>query len=406
MRDGKIIHEDYAGPQGASQARELASGTKSFVGAIALIAEADGLLSLDEPVAKTITEWGDDPQKSAITIRQLLTLTSGIAGGTIGEPPTYSDALMTPVTAEPGTKFQYGPAPFQIFGEVLRRKLSTTGEGVLDYMKRRLFEPIGLTVGAWRMGADGNPNLPSGARLTAAEWAKFGQLILDGGKAGEKQIIPAEPLKAALKGTSANPFYGLTFWVAGTDPEDSLEGATGTKPLAGAVPADLVMAAGLGKQRLYISPAERLVVVRQGRLNDNRFRDAEFLSALRLGNLPEGTALQAAPANQTPGNRRQPGGNWNSEERRSAMLSRIMERYDTNNDGKISPDEAPESVQANFAGLDTDGDGFLSQSELEAAPPGSFMPNRGAWQQRGGEGGQGRPQDGQPGGQRRPRQND
>jgi hypothetical protein len=256
------------------------------------------------------------------------------------------------------------------------------------------------------MGADGNPNLPSGARLTAAEWAKFGQLILDGGKAGEKQIIPAEPLKAALKGTSANPFYGLTFWVAGTDPEDSLEGATGTKPLAGAVPADLVMAAGLGKQRLYISPAERLVVVRQGRLNDNRFRDAEFLSALRLGNLPEGTALQAAPANQTPGNRRQPGSNWNSEERRSAMLSRIMDRYDTNNDGKISPDEAPESVQANFAGLDTDGDGFLSQSELEAAPPGSFMPNRGAWQQRGGEGGQGRPQDGQPGGQRRPRQND
>jgi len=78
MKDGEIVFEDYPNNGGCDKAFELASGTKSFSGVIAAAAVQDGLLSLDERAADTLTEWRDDPRKADITIRQLLSLTSGV----------------------------------------------------------------------------------------------------------------------------------------------------------------------------------------------------------------------------------------------------------------------------------------------------------------------------------------
>ena len=123
MIDGRIVFEQYARSASPARTHLLASGTKSFVGVLALAAQADGLLTLDEPVAQTIHEWQSEPRRAAVTIRQLLTLTSGIEGRSDATPPSYLDAISAPMTAEPGAKFQYGAAPFQIFGELLKRKL-------------------------------------------------------------------------------------------------------------------------------------------------------------------------------------------------------------------------------------------------------------------------------------------
>ncbi|MBM3129505.1 MAG: serine hydrolase [Chloroflexi bacterium] len=298
MVNGQIVFEDYPNRGGVDRPHELASGTKSFSCALAVAASADGLLTLDERVADTITEWRADPRKSKMTIRQLLSLTGGQeTGDERGNVPTYAQAIQATATFEPGEKFQYGAVPFQVFGEVMRRKLESRKQSPLDYLKARVFEPIGLRVARWRHGADGNPHLPSGAFLTAREWAKYGELIRLGGTWEGKQILSASTLDECFRGTPQNPAYGLTWWLArdvsadlratirqlafGTDLARSITG----------IPRDLVFAAGAGQQRLYVSRSANLVVVRQatGILESlagtrrSGFSDAEFLSLLLTG---------------------------------------------------------------------------------------------------------------------------
>lgn len=175
MRRGETIFEDYAAGWTAEKPHLLASGTKSFSGVMAACAVQDGLLTLDEKVADTLTEWKTDARKSQVTIRQLLSLSSGIDGGDNGTAPGYTRAVtMAVASAAPGEKFSYGPIPFQCFGELLRRKLAPKNESVEAYLRRRILDPIGLKVGFWRKDADGNINLPAGAFLTPRKWVKFG----------------------------------------------------------------------------------------------------------------------------------------------------------------------------------------------------------------------------------------
>lgn len=285
-RQGKVIFEAYAPGVKPEQPHLLASGTKSFSCAIAVAAANDGLLRLDEPVANTIQEWQSDSRRSKITIRQLLNLTSGLPGGTIGQVPTYSQAISTLATASPDSRFQYGPIPFQVFGELMRRKLLRAGLAAdpLDYLQRKVLVPIGLQVGNWRRSVDGLPHLPSGASLTAREWAKFGTLIASEGQWNQKLILDPQLLSQCFQGSSANPAYGLTFWLNANGVTPS--GRPLHKPQDS--PSDLWMALGAGNQGLFILPGQKLVIVRQGKINRrtstmrNSFDNQQFLR-LALG---------------------------------------------------------------------------------------------------------------------------
>jgi CubicO group peptidase (beta-lactamase class C family) len=293
FEDGNLVFEHYHKRHTVDTPHMLASGTKSFSGIMALAAVEDGLLTLDEPVATTMTEWKSDPQKAKITIRQLLSLTSGIDAGKIGQPPSYEEAIALSLKHEPGTTFEYGPAPFQIFGELMRRKLAPWKETPLDYLKRRIFNPIGLRIAGWTH-QNGQPNLSAGALLTAREWAKFGQLIAQDGVWQGKQIISKQLLAECFVGTAANPNYGLTFWlnqafdgranVSVRSDEWELIARETTRiseeGIGADLPKDLLMAAGAGKQRLYIIPSRNLMIVRLG--TQSRFDDREFLARLLL----------------------------------------------------------------------------------------------------------------------------
>lgn len=293
MVDGQTVLEDYPNGGSPTRAHELASGTKSFSGVMAVAAQQDGLLSLDEPVSKTLGEWQNDPLRAQITLRQLLNLTSGIPGGGLGRPPTYQEAIQTRAAAPPGTRFSYGPIPFQIFGEVMRRKLK--GDP-LEYLTRRIFEPIGLEYAQWRRGADGNPHLPSGASLTARNWARFGELVRQGGLWQGTRLLDAALLDQCFAPSQVNPIYGLTWWLGRpiSPAQRSAIGPVGQgiDALASTpgLPDDLAIAAGAGDQRLYISRKLRLVVVRQAEgivesLAGRRtaFSDAVFLRLLLTG---------------------------------------------------------------------------------------------------------------------------
>jgi CubicO group peptidase (beta-lactamase class C family) len=282
MKGEKIVFEDYENGHTADQAWFLASGTKSFSGVMLAAAIEDKLVkNFDEKISLTITEWKSDKQKANITLRQLLSLTSGIDAGQIGVVPDYKDAINSSVKFEAGTKFEYGPVPYQIFGEVMRRKLAPKNETVMDYLKRRILDPIGLNVVFWKM-SDGNPLLPQGANLTAREWVKFGLFLKNGGKWNGKQIVAKKLLDELVIGSKANPAYGITFWLnhEGKSPTGTPT-AMRLETVGGEEVKDLYMAAGLGNQRLYIFPSKDLVIVRQG--NFGKFDDSEFLGRLIFG---------------------------------------------------------------------------------------------------------------------------
>ncbi|MCZ7544380.1 MAG: hypothetical protein M5R40_12995 [Anaerolineae bacterium] len=195
------------------------------------------------------------------------------------------------VTA-PGGRFAYGPSHLFAFGELMRRKLEPLGEDPLDYLKQRVFAPIGLEVYAWRRDAAGNPYLPSGAFLSARAWARYGVLLRDEGAWAGAPVLPAAQLAECFAGSDANPGYGLTFWLNHDVPEAAVAaaGAQGGLMQPGYLyeggPPDLVMAAGAGNQRMYIIPSRDLVVVRFG-WNDPSWDDAAFLARLLEGRVSD-----------------------------------------------------------------------------------------------------------------------
>lgn len=265
LENGKIrcSSADTSTPQ------ELWSGTKSLVGLMAAAAVQDGLLTLDEAAADTLTEWKSDPAKAKITLRQLLSMTSGQASA-VGRPQSYLDSVKLPLAATPGSKFQYGPAPMQIFGEIMRRKLVAKGEDgdPRRYIERRILAPIGVTVGDWRSGPDGAPLMPQGLVLAATEWAKIGEFVRRGGTQDGKALVDAAALAELFKGSEANPAYGLTWWLPRASPaSDPITRSTDITQHAGTLPADMVVAAGAGDQRLYVIPSRQLTIVRQAKLD-------------------------------------------------------------------------------------------------------------------------------------------
>jgi CubicO group peptidase (beta-lactamase class C family) len=288
MHDGRIVFEGYGHGGGADRRQTLASGTKSFVGLAAVAAVDDGLIRLDDKACESLTEWMADPLKSQITYRQLLTLTSGLTPGERGSAirsPGWKDIVAKPMTGKPGERFEYGAYHLCAFAEALQRRL--TNETFEAYLSRRILRPLGITL-EWRMPcADGNPQVGGGGAMTARDWARLGEFMRLGGQWNGKQIIRNELLADCLRGTKQNPAYGLTWWLKEPVPDAILRDVPilqrdmGDIVKSDRLPEDLFLAAGAGKQRLYVIPSMKLVVVRQGSLLGSRgFSDATFLDLL------------------------------------------------------------------------------------------------------------------------------
>src|SRR5215469_7084668 len=116
---GELVAQEYDGGFTPESPHPLYSGTKSFWGIAAICAAHDGLLELDETVGNTIVAWQDDPWKRRVTLRMLLSLTSGFGFGGLGSAvPVYDRALAMSLKNEPGSTFTYGGIPLQVFGAV------------------------------------------------------------------------------------------------------------------------------------------------------------------------------------------------------------------------------------------------------------------------------------------------
>jgi CubicO group peptidase (beta-lactamase class C family) len=226
QQNANVAFERYDGGFDAATPHPLYSGTKSFWGVTAVTAQRERLLSLDDPV------W------RGATFRELLNLTAGVPFGGLGSAvPSYEKALAAEQRNAPGATFTYGGIPLQIFGAIFAERLKPLGLTPHEYLRDRILQPGGIELSSWRVLKDGTQPLPTGAFLTAANWAHYGAFVSH--RAGD--------FAECFRGSHANPRYGLGWWLA--------------PPGA---PKDLVYASGSGGQAMYVVPSEQMVVVRFG----------------------------------------------------------------------------------------------------------------------------------------------
>jgi CubicO group peptidase (beta-lactamase class C family) len=289
MQNGRTVFEHYANGGSARGRWPIFSGTKSFWGIAALAAVHDGLFKLDDLVSDTITEWKNDPRKSRITIRQLLSQIDGIEAASRLQRASIQDrntmAIQLPAIAEPGAAFIYGPSHIQIFSELLRRKLK--GRSTIAYFEGHVSDRLGLHRLNYKKDSRGNPLPATGFELTAREWARLGELVLGNGNYHGRRIVTAALLREAFSGSQVNPSYGLTFWLnqqapaeREADMERMLDLPWQSAQWTGLcickeAPADMVVALGSGYQRLFVIPSLKAIIVRQG--SNAKFSDAHFL---------------------------------------------------------------------------------------------------------------------------------
>jgi CubicO group peptidase (beta-lactamase class C family) len=253
---------------------DIWSGTKSFT-ATAWILALDGLpdVTLDTPAYSLLPDVAlSDPRKAQITLRHLLSMTSGIAGESSGIAgmPTATDAgifefalghaanrygeRVGTLKAEPGTHWEYSDAAYSHLSLCFR---AAVGCELAEYMEDRVFSKVGMVASWDPQGGAGfrgpHTNAHTGLHLSARDLARFGLLIAAGGRWNDEQVISAEAI--ALMATASqthNPAYGLGWWTNSADAY--LPGS----------PRDLVALSGFRFNRCYAIPSLDLVVARVG----------------------------------------------------------------------------------------------------------------------------------------------
>jgi CubicO group peptidase (beta-lactamase class C family) len=290
MFDGRVIFEQYDNGGASDQPHRLASGAKSFDAAVVAAAIQDGLIKLDNPASESIDEWKNDSEKSTITYRQLLNMTSGltIPAGDDEKTLPFQKQLAMPMVAKPGERFQYGGYQLAVFAYALEKKLAP--ETFAEYLQRRIFDKIGIQVPPRRRAADGRPTMGPD-KMTARDWATYGEFIRREGNWNGRQILDPALLRDCFQGSKANPAYGLTWWLKVPVSEELIRSADadvtkiwGKVANSSRLPSGMIAALGAGQQRLYVVPSLKLVVVRHGNSNEG-FSDLEFLGLLL--NYPE-----------------------------------------------------------------------------------------------------------------------
>ena len=223
VRHGRVVAEGWWKPEAADKPHVMHSLSKSFTSTAIGLAVADGKLSMDDPVLKFFP--GEAPAEpsaklKAMRVRDLLTMTSGheVEVKFTTNTPWVEAFLAHPVPHKPGSHFQYNTPGSHMLSAILRK---VTGETVLDYLRPRLFEPLGIENPEWGSSPQGNTFGGWGLKIRTEDVAKFGQLYLQKGLWNGKQLVPASWVAQATSKQVSNGSdptkdwdqgYGFQFW--------------------------------------------------------------------------------------------------------------------------------------------------------------------------------------------------
>lgn len=229
LRHGAVIAEGWWAPYAPERVQLLYSLSKSFTSTAAGFARAEGLLELDRPVIDYFPEYVaevTDPRTRRMTVRNIASMASGHAEDMIdralraGGGDLIRGFLLSPPDAEPGTLFAYNQPCTYTLAAIVQR---AAGQSLVDYLRPRLFDPLGIGDAFWIEQPPGVNLGFSGLHATTDAVARLGQLYLQGGRWGGEQLLDPEWVAEATRAQVANPGdwgadwtqgYGLQFWMA------------------------------------------------------------------------------------------------------------------------------------------------------------------------------------------------
>lgn len=212
--------------------RNIYSHTKSYMATAVGLAVADGLLSLDDRVCDFFPQLvpkDADPALHTITLRHLLTMSSGFGQALlmmpgryegVGAPDYIAYVLSQPPLTAPGTAFCYSNGDSYLAGRMVEARV---GETLRDYLNRRLFVQLGIPYPEWEHCPMGHTFGASGLKLRLDDMMKLGRLYLLGGKWQGEQLVDPAWIQAATKahitvpeepGNPWNFAYGYQFWLS------------------------------------------------------------------------------------------------------------------------------------------------------------------------------------------------
>lgn len=256
--NGRVVMEEYFNGHTSATEWEWNSAGKTLVATTTGIARQEGLLNISDKSSDYLgTGWTNMPleKENLITIRHLLTMTSGIDDSrqlVIKPNLTY--------VADAGTRWAYG----NVFQKLTDIVAEAAGKDFEDYFSEKLKNKIGMD-GYWNFGA-----VFTIYHSTTRSMARFGLLALNGGKWKSEQIVNTSFFTEST-GTSQNinPAYGYLWWLNGKSKYMLPNGQTVYDGvLIPNAPADMYAAMGAFDQRLYVIPGKKMVVVRMGNASD------------------------------------------------------------------------------------------------------------------------------------------
>ncbi len=234
LRHGHVVAEGWWSPYDSATPHMLYSLSKSFTSTAVGLAIADGKLSLDDQVLKFFPE--DAPAAPSenlrsMRVRDLLRMATGqdhegLPWRWTGDPaaapppgqPWTKTFLAQPVPFKPGTHFLYNSPASYMLSAIVQK---VTGMTVFDYLKPRLFDPLGIDHPVWGTSPQGITLGAFGLLIRTEDIARFGQLYLQKGMWNGHQLVPAAWVTAATSLEMANGSspesdwdqgYGYQFW--------------------------------------------------------------------------------------------------------------------------------------------------------------------------------------------------
>jgi CubicO group peptidase (beta-lactamase class C family) len=227
VRHGQVVAEGWWSPYAATEPHMLFSLSKSFTSTAVGLAIADGKLTVEDPVLRFFPDEAPaEPSTNlkAMRVRDLLTMSTGHHDEDIKNFPFNADDsvvkkfLSLPVTHKPGTFFVYNTPATYMLSAIVQK---VTGQTVLDYLRPRLFEPLGIENPTWDASKQGISLGGFGLSVRTEDIAKFGQLYLQKGQWHGKQLVPAAWVEDATSRHVSNGSsptsdweqgYGYQFW--------------------------------------------------------------------------------------------------------------------------------------------------------------------------------------------------
>ncbi|MBD2843264.1 serine hydrolase domain-containing protein [Erythrobacter rubeus] len=283
MSDGELAAERYS--EGYDQDTRFVSWSmaKTVTAVLIGMLVADGKLNVGDPAPVPMWQRPGDP-RAEITLRHLLQMRSGLRHTEAGDPPYDSSevrmlfldgrddmarwAKEQPLEAEPGEQFEYSSNTTVILADIGARALTSSSDpaarrqAVDEFLKERLFEPLGMDSMVLEYDASGTLIGGSLMHATARDWAKFGEFLRRGGRSAEgQQLVPSRWIDAMTTPSPASGFYGYQTWLnreSGIDRDEDI-------PDRG--PETMFAAIGHMGQYVLISPEQRITLVRLGHSN-------------------------------------------------------------------------------------------------------------------------------------------